>query len=243
VRAAAVGAQIRVTPAIGHPKTAFAISFLAPQSSGSVNGTHRAYEVDATIPTTPGSHCQASFNAPVSEALAGVRAKVFVRPSSSWCLGFYAGRIVETVTPVCAAGQACPQYILLRPVGTFKLQVGPACTIPTVPLPAHEPQLRVGPTELISGLYVQGGPFIPGCKQEPRGPFAGTLTATSVGTTTERMTVRETLHKNGKLFVLSLVPGTYTLVATDTGGLRVAPQTVTIPQNRTVRQDVFVDVP
>jgi hypothetical protein len=116
-----------------------------------------------------------------------------------------------------------------------------ACSAPTVPIPPHEPVLTRGPSELIAGLYVQGGAYIVGCPPRPRGPFAGTLSATS--TRTGKTVARETLRRSGKLFVLALAPGTYTLRATNAGGLVAAPTRVTIPAHRTVRQDVFIDVP
>jgi len=50
-----------------------------------------------------------------------------------------------------------------------------ACSAPTIPVPPHEPVLTRGPSELVAGLYVQGGAFIVGCPQQPRGPFAGTF--------------------------------------------------------------------
>jgi hypothetical protein len=116
-----------------------------------------------------------------------------------------------------------------------------ACVTPTVAVPRHEPRLTRGPTELVSGLYVQGGAFIVGCPQGPRGPFAGTLSA--ISTRTGKRVARETLTRPGKLFVLTLAPGSYLLRATDAGGLAAAPVRVTIPAHRTVRQDVFIDVP
>jgi hypothetical protein len=121
------------------------------------------------------------------------------------------------------------------------LSASVACVMPTVAVPRHEPLVTRGPTELVAGLYVQGGAFIVGCPQGPRGPFAGTLTATSVRT--GKRAARETLTRSGKLFVLALAPGRYLLRAIDSGGLRSAPVRVTIPAHRTVRQDVFIDVP
>jgi hypothetical protein len=123
------------------------------------------------------------------------------------------------------------------------LLAGPACQHPTVPLPAREPHLTSGPAELVAGLYVQGGAFIPSCPQEPRGPYAGTLTARRLGGGAAAVVVRETLRHPGRLFHLRLAPGRYAVSATAAGGLRTAPQTVTIPAHTTVRQDVFVDVP
>ncbi len=116
-----------------------------------------------------------------------------------------------------------------------------ACSAPTIPVPAHEPVVTRGPSEVVAGLYVQGGAFIVGCPQLPRGPYAGTLTATS--TQTGRVAARETLRQAGKLFVLKLAPGSYTLRATNSSGLRAVPSRVRIPAHRSVRQDVFVDVP
>jgi hypothetical protein len=119
--------------------------------------------------------------------------------------------------------------------------IATACSMPTVPLPPHEPLVTRGPGELVAGLYVQGGAFIMGCPQVPRGPFAGTLSATS--TRSGRLVARQTLRRAGRLFVLKLPPGTYELRATESGGLVAAPVRVRIPAHRTVRQDVFVDVP
>jgi len=113
---------------------------------------------------------------------------------------------------------------------------------PTIPTAPREPQVRHGPTELVAGLYVEGGPApLPGCPQQPRGPFRGTLTAVSART--GAVVARRTLHADGRLFVLPLAPGTYLLRATSAGGLRTLPQRVTIPAHHTVRQDVFVAVP
>ena len=80
-----------------------------------------------------------------------------------------------------------------------------------------------------------------GCPQLPRGPYAGTLTARSVHS--GRIVGRETLTHGGRLFVLPLPLGRYTVSAVSSDGLRTFPQTVTIPRHETVRQDVFVDVP
>jgi hypothetical protein len=122
------------------------------------------------------------------------------------------------------------------------LVAGTSCPPPpTVALPASEPALRPGPTELVAGIYMQGGAYFAGCKQQPRGPYGGTLTARSART--GRIVATRTLTHSGRLFTLRLAPGRYTVTATDTGGLRTLPQKVTIPKHTTVRQDVFIDVP
>jgi len=130
---------------------------------------------------------------------------------------------------------------MLAGLAATVLLAATACPMPTVPLPAHEPSRTPGPPELVSGLYVQGGALIQGCKPEPRGPYAGTLTVTSARS--GRVVARRSLAVAGRLFVIRLAPGSYRLRARTSGGLEAVPQAVTIPSHRTVRQDVFVDVP
>jgi hypothetical protein len=72
--------------------------------------------------------------------------------------------------------------MMVHEIGTFTFLVHTPCFPPVVALPTHEPQVRRGPTELISGIYLLGGPAIIGCPGSPHGPLAGTLTATPVGT-------------------------------------------------------------
>ena len=118
---------------------------------------------------------------------------------------------------------------------------GSACPAPTVPLPAHEPTLTAGPSELVSGIYLQGGALIPDCPQRPRGPYAGTITITSART--GRVVARRTLHAAGRLFAVRLPAGRYRLSGQITGGPLAVRLAVTIPAHTTVRQDLFVDVP
>src|SRR5581483_10724755 len=69
-----------------------------------------------------------------------------------------------------------------------------SCPHPSVRVPPNEPVYRTGPTELVSGLYVQGGPVPPPpCKPEPRGPYAGRITVTnaSTGAAVATKTVRD----------------------------------------------------
>ena len=113
--------------------------------------------------------------------------------------------------------------------------------------PAGEPFVTVGPTELISGLYLGGGPFLirPGpCRQGVHG--AGTIAVISptTGATVARATVA-----SGQLATIPLAPGSYTIEGTFADAtvngvpIQSAPQTVTIPAGMTVRQDVGASVP
>jgi hypothetical protein len=133
------------------------------------------------------------------------------------------------------------EAVLAAALSLASLLAGPSCPMPRIPVPAVEPRVVAGPTELISGLYLQGGPAPPiGCHPEPRGPLAGTLSVYDARS--GRRVARETLHSAGHLFAIALHPGTYRVTATESGGLRTRPATVTITPHHTVRRDVFLDV-
>ena len=117
--------------------------------------------------------------------------------------------------------------------------LGTPCPKPTVAVAPREPYVRPGPTELVVGLYVQGGAFIPNCPQEPRGPDGGTVTVSAHGKTV----ARETLAAAGKLFVLRVAPGSYTISARIANGVRLAPVSMTVRKGYTIRRDLFEDVP
>jgi hypothetical protein len=113
-----------------------------------------------------------------------------------------------------------------------------------------EPQVTSGPTELISGLYVVGGPLgmwsEPHCKPRPGKPGPGTITVreAATGTVVATQTVAA-----GDLATIPLAPGSYTIQGTF-GNATINehpgesfPKTVQIEAGRTIRQDVFLNVP
>jgi hypothetical protein len=114
------------------------------------------------------------------------------------------------------------------------------CPKPTVAVAPREPHVTRGPTEVVVGLYVQGGAFVPNCPQEPRGPDGGTVTVRARG---GKIVVRRTLSAAGKLFVLPVAPGSYTISARIANGVRLRPVSVTVRKGYTVRRDLFEDVP
>jgi len=130
---------------------------------------------------------------------------------------------------------------LLAPLAIATVLAGSACPVPKVPVPASEPRVTPGHTGLVAGIYVQGGAIVPGCRMLPRGPYAGTVTVFRAGTGAR--VASETLRTDGRLFRIALAPGTYTVRATERGGLRIGPMTVTIPPGHRVRDDLFIDVP
>jgi hypothetical protein len=112
--------------------------------------------------------------------------------------------------------------------------------------PAGEPFVTAGPTELVSGLYIAGGPLaiFPGrCRQGM--PGAGTI---AVIDPASGATVASAGVAKGHLARIPLAPGTYTIDgtfadATINGVPMTSSRSVTIPAGSTVRQDVAADVP
>jgi hypothetical protein len=116
--------------------------------------------------------------------------------------------------------------------------------------PQGEPLLTPGPTELVSGLYLDGGPYrlisAPRCASLAGTPEAGTITVTNPQTAA--IVATETVA-DGQLATIPLPPGTYTISGTfanassDGQPIQSRPQAVTILSGKTVREDVSVSVP
>ncbi len=116
--------------------------------------------------------------------------------------------------------------------------------------PAGEPLVTPGPTELVSGLYLDGGPersrSVSRCASLSGEPGPGTIAVTDpvTGATVATKTVA-----SGHLATFPLPAGTYTISGTFGGATingqpgRSFPQTVQIPPGKTVRQDVVLSVP
>jgi hypothetical protein len=119
----AKSARIRVSPAAGHRLTHFAVTFTAPDKTGTVSGAVRRYQVGAATSQKQG--CVASANKPVGASRAGARVSTTLTPvGGRWCTGTYAGKIIEIFMPKCGIGKLCPAYVgVLRVVGTFKFRV------------------------------------------------------------------------------------------------------------------------
>lgn len=83
----------------------------------------RSYEVSAV--GTAGKGCVASAVAPAGSARAGKLVRVTLRLGAGhqWCIGNYEGRLDETIRPRCGPAQACPQFIAVVVVGTFRFKV------------------------------------------------------------------------------------------------------------------------
>jgi hypothetical protein len=109
--------------------------------------------------------------------------------------------------------------------------------------PPGEPILKPGPTELIAGLFIEGGAYIersaPNCKTLVGQSSAGTITITnSVGTVIANMALTA-----GQLLSVNVTPGQYTISGQFAGGTKAGPTTVNVPSGEIVRQDLVLDVP
>jgi hypothetical protein len=110
--------------------------------------------------------------------------------------------------------------------------------------PSGEPIITPGKTELISGLFIEGGAFIyrsaPNCKSFVGRSSGGTMTITnSVG----NVIVNNMALTAGQLLYDNVSAGTYTISGVLTGGNKVGPITVNVQSGEVVRQDLVLDVP
>ncbi len=112
----------------------------------------------------------------------------------------------------------------------------------------EEPKVTPGPTELISGFYVVGGPLrlfsAPSCKLPEPETGAGTVeVANAAGALVASVT-----STSGHLVEIPLPAGTYTIRGTflqaEMNSARpIRSESLVIPAGHTVRQDFFLDVP
>jgi hypothetical protein len=101
-----------------------------------------------------------------------------------------------------------------------------------------------GPTELDTGLFIEGGPFIyrsaPVCKDLVGTSSAGKITVTNGAGTAIANNVSVSA---GQLLKITLSAGQYTITGVFAGGTHVGPTSVTVPAGEVVRQDLVLDVP
>ena len=127
--------------------------------------------------------------------------------------------VVDRVNPVCPGSAA----------------LGP---------PPGEPLLKPGPTELIAGLFGEGGPLLfrsaPNCKSLVGTSSPGTITVVNAEGT---VVVNKMALATGQLLHADVPAGTYTLTGVLKGGTKVGPLTVKVPSGEIVRQDLVIDFP
>jgi hypothetical protein len=138
-----------------------------------------------------------------------------------------------------------------RPLQAIAVWVNPLCSGSAEAGPPHgEPFLAPGPTGLLSGLYLDGGPHrfrsAPRCASIAGTPSPGTI---AVSDPLSGAVVADKSVAEGRLASIALPPGTYVIVGTFansfTNGQHIQsfPRTITIVAGKTVRQDVSVGIP
>jgi hypothetical protein len=120
--------------------------------------------------------------------------------------------------------------------------------IAAYPPAIKEPLVTAGPTELVSGFFLVGGPLVPfsspHCSRPAPEPGAGTVVVTGGS----GVVVAMQSSTRGHLVTIPLAPGTYSVSGTfkDASFNGVHPkrtQQIVIPAGDTIRQDFFLDVP
>jgi hypothetical protein len=120
------GKKLIVTPKSGEPTTHFAVQFKLTSPIGTSNGQIRTLSVTVEGPNAAApAGCIDNQRLNPSITKAGT-ATVTLTPGSGkarWCPGKFTGTVQETIRPNCQAGQPCPQYIALLPIGSFSFTV------------------------------------------------------------------------------------------------------------------------
>jgi hypothetical protein len=113
----------------------------------------------------------------------------------------------------------------------------------------EQPLITPGPTELISGFYLEGGPVTrfsaPGCRRPAPPPQAGTVEVIDAGT---GATVAMQTSLSGKFVEIPLAAGSYTIVgtfldATFNGAHPKQTDSITILPGHSLREDFSLSVP
>jgi hypothetical protein len=112
----------------------------------------------------------------------------------------------------------------------------------------NEPLVTQGPTELVSGFFLVGGPddrrfSDPGCKRPVPPPGAGTVEVTNAS----GEVVATQTSTSGHFVEIPLPAGSYTITgtfldATTNGVNPKKSESIVIPPGHTVRQDFFLSI-
>jgi hypothetical protein len=145
---------------------------------------------------------------------------------------------IERQSPA-AGGRSSSVAVWLNPLCFGSAAYGPGL---------KEPLIKPGPTKLISGFYLDGGPLArfsaPGCKRPVPAPEPGTVEVMNAS----GMVVAAQTSTDGHFVEIPLPAGSYTLTGTfldDTinGVHPKETKSLVIPTGDTVRQDFFLNVP
>lgn len=152
--------------------------------------------------------------------------------------GRYAAQAVLRQAPRAgrAGGVGWTVAVWLKPLCHQSADPGP---------PAGEPFVKPGPTELISGLFLGGGPLVSSPRCRSGTPSPGTIAVTNPST---GAVIASDSVASGQLATIPLAPGTYAITGTFASAfvnnqpIKTPPLQVTIPAGDAVRQDVVANI-
>jgi hypothetical protein len=132
-----------------------------------------------------------------------------------------------------------------RLASVVTVSVNPLCSGSVNPgPPPNEPIIKAGPSELITGLFIEGGAMIessaPHCKDLVGKSSAGTITVTN---SDGSVIADNTALSAGQELYVNVPAGSYTVSGKFAGGEAVGPITVVVPTGKSVRQDLVLPVP
>jgi hypothetical protein len=184
--------------------------------------------------------CRAPALAGLTVALARKRA------ARAGCTVRLEGPKLEQASIQTVAGQSPAPS---RRSSRLTLWLNPLCAGSAAYAPdIEEPTVKPGPTELLSGFYLDGGPLVrfssPHCRRPEPKSGGGTVEVIAG----DGMLVAKASAPEGSLVAIALPPGTYSLRGTfpDASLNNLPPrptEPITVKAGYTVRQDFFLDVP
>jgi hypothetical protein len=125
-----------------------------------------------------------------------------------------------------------------------RLTLNPFCIGSALAGPPPDAGMRPGPTELITGLYVVGGPALPysspRCRRPPGKPAAGTIDV--LGPAGSTVVASRTVNR-GRLMTFRLTPGRYRVSGVTQQGPQIFARPFTIRTGYTTRRYVVEPVP
>jgi hypothetical protein len=132
-----------------------------------------------------------------------------------------------------------------RSAKSVTVSVNPLCPGPAdLGPPSGEPLITTGASELVTGLFLEGGPIVdrsaPVCKDLAGKSTGGTITITNDAGTTIANAMKLT---PGQLLYVNVPAGPYTISGVFSDGTTAVPITVTVSSDQIVRQDLVDDIP
>jgi len=164
------------------------------------------------------------------------------RARAAGCSLRFTGARVQVPTIQTIHTQSVRPGLVAREIS---VSVNPLCQSSGNPgPPPGEPILKPGPSEIITGLFIEGGAVIersaPNCKTPVGKSDGGNITITNSAGTVIANNMALTA---GQLLYVNVPAGTYAVMGVFAGGNKVGPITVTVPSGEIVRQDLVLDVP